>query len=178
MEVYVKKAIIIAVLVLVVTAFASAGGFDWHFGLGYSATYIGDIGSINTDFTANNWGPFGVGAYVGGGYGFGYSKAIAVGGEFAFTWNTQSTFVTSVISTQIRGYLKWRPGNGGIFTLAGFGGAAFDQYATAGTGFGVSGWSGLVGGRVTILFLFGEYSMIFYDSTQRSTFTFGVAFKK
>ena len=175
-----KKVIVIAVLFLIVTAFATAGGFDWHIGLGYSASYVGDLDSINTSFNDENWFPFGIGTYVGAGYGFGYNKAIAIGVEYSFTWSFQSTFIMSVMSNQFRGYLKWKPGGGGIFSLALLGGGASDRVTYAGIGISDNLWSGMVGARVTVLFLYGEYAMVFLPEgiPPRSAFTFGVAFKK
>ena len=137
---------------------------------GYRVFFSGTLSSFSSLSQAVSTDPYGQLANL--------DDAVAIGIEYSFSWSFQSTFVMSILSNQIRAYLKWKPGGGGIFSLAVLGGGTSDRLAYAGIGITENRWFGMAGARVTLLFLYGEYAMIFYPSEPRSAFTFGVAFKK
>jgi hypothetical protein len=154
-----------------------------HFGLGYNAQYFGDYSGLNTDFTGDAaWMPYGIGAYAGVGYGFGAKKVFNIGFEPAVSMgvNFQSDLAISNIVVQGRAYMKLRPAN--AFTIAAYGGISYDIYGGESNGVPVSltEFAPVVGGRITLLFLYAQYDVTFYNDPYplRHGFGVGFAFKK
>ena len=173
-------------IILVVTAIAgvaSAGGLDLHFGLGYQAQYFGDYSDMNTDFTADtSWMPYGIGAYAGVGYGFGAKKVISVGVEPAIAMGINFTNKIALANMVIQGraYFKIKPAK--AFTVAGFGGISYDTYGALfeDQTFSKSFLRPMAGARVTLLFMYAQYDVTFYEAPlpMRHGFGVGFAFKK
>ncbi len=159
-----KKMIVLAVLVVAVTGFAAAGGLVFHLGAGYHSSYIGDLPSNAnaTMETAKNM-PLGIGGYVGLGYGFGENKKISIGGEFAPSWDFSLNPVgVSNFAYQGRAFLKFKPVS--LLTLTGFGGFSGDIIAAAGEKT-IHDLNPVIGGRVTVLFLYAEYDAVLNTDT-------------
>jgi hypothetical protein len=178
-----KRIIFIALIAVVLTGVAGAGGLDMHFGLGYNAQYFGDYSSLNTDFAGDAaWMPYGIGAYAGVGYGFGAKKVFNIGFEPAISMgvNFQSDLAIANIVLQGRAYMKLRPAN--AFTIAAYGGFSYDVYGgtVGGQDFSLTELAPVVGGRITLLFLYAQYDVTFYEDPypMRHSFGVGFAFKK
>lgn len=139
-------------LVVAFTGFAAAGGIVFQVGAGYHSSYYGDILSPEVSSM-----PLGVGGYAGVGYGFGEKKMFSLGAEFAPSWDfSVSPFGVSNFAYQVRGFLKFKPA--GLLTVTGFGGYVGNAFPTD-WGFSNNNWA--FGGRVTLLFLYAEYSAVF-----------------
>ncbi|RKX80650.1 MAG: hypothetical protein DRZ90_10385 [Spirochaetes bacterium] len=183
LELNVKKVVLIVLLAAALTGFASAGGLDMHFGLGYQAQYFGDYSDMNTDFTGDTaWMPYGIGAYAGVGYGFGDRKVISVGIEPAIAMgiNFTNNIALANMVIQGRGYLKFKPAK--AFTVAGFGGVSYDMYGalSGDQTFSKNLLAPMAGARITLLFLYAQYDVTFYEAPypMRHGFGVGFAFKK
>lgn len=166
--------ILLAVIAMAVTGFAAAGGFDWHLGAGYQTTFV-DPSALEPTLDQLTALPIGIGAYIGLGYGFGEKKALNLGAEGKFAWSTSTSFTVNNISGQLRGYLKWRPAK--IFTLAGYGGVAYESITDVNAANTFSNPAAVAGGRVTFLFLYAEYGVVFLD-TLKHELGLGIAIKK
>ena len=177
-----KKIIFIALIAVVLTGVAGAGGLDLHFGLGYNAQYFGDYSGLSTDFGGAGWMPYGIGAYAGVGYGFGAKKVFNIGFEPAVSMgvNFSDSMAIANIVMQGRAYLKIRPAN--AFTVAAYGGFSYDIYGGTvnDAPLSMSQFAPVVGGRVTLLFLYAQYDVTFYNDPypMRHSFGLGFAFKK
>jgi len=178
-----KKIILIVLIAAALTGIAGAGGLDMHFGLGYQAQYFGNYSEMNTDFTGDtSWMPYGIGAYAGVGYGFGAKKVVSVGIEPAIAMgiNFSDNLALANIVIQGRGYLKFKPAK--AFTVTGFGGISYDMYGaiSGGEQFSKELLAPMAGARITILFLYAQYDVTFYEAPLplRHGFGVGFAFKK
>ena len=178
-----KKIILIALVAVALTGVAGAGGLDLHFGLGYNAQYFGDYSDLNTDFAGDAaWMPYGIGAYAGVGYGFGAKKVFNIGFEPAIAMgvNFQNELAIANMVIQGRAYMKLRPAN--AFTIAAYGGFSYDIYGGTANGesFNLTEFAPVVGGRITLLFLYAQYDVTFYNDPYplRHSFGVGFAFKK
>ncbi len=154
-----KRIIFIALITVVLTGVAGAGGLDLHFGLGYNAQYFGDYSSLNTAFEGDAaWMPYGIGAYAGVGYGFGAKKVFNIGFEPAISMgvNFRNDLAIANIVLQGRAYVKIKPSN--AFTIAGYGGFSYDVYGgtVGGQDFSLTELAPVVGGRITLLFLYAQ----------------------
>ena len=150
-----KKLIVLTVLALAVTGFAAAGGLVFQLGAGYHSSYYSqDLAIPSTDPTAY---PLGIGGYAGVGYGFGEKKMLSVGGEFAPSWDLSISPEVTVdnFAYQARGFVKFKPA--GLLTVTGFGGYAGNAMPDS-LNFDANNWA--FGARVTVLFLYAEYSAI------------------
>ncbi len=178
-----KKIILMVLVTVAVTGFAAAGGLDMHFGMGYQAQYFGDYSDMNTSFTEDtSWMPYGIGAYAGVGYGFGAKQVVSVGFEPAIAMgiNFSNDIALANMVIQGRGYLKFKPAK--AFTVTGFGGVSYDMYGVlAGDQtFSKEILAPMAGARITLLFLYAQYDVTFYEAPlpMRHGFGVGFAFKK
>ena len=178
-----KKTILIVLVAVVLTGFAGAGGLDMHFGLGYQAQFFGDFSELNTNVTTDTaWIPYGIGAYAGFGYGFGARQVISIGVEPAIAMGVSfsNNVALANIIIQGRGYFKFKPAN--AITLAAFGGFSYDTYGalSGDTTFSMSELAPMAGARITLLFLYAQYDVTFYEAPLplRHSFGVGFAFKK
>ena len=178
-----KRIILIVLVAVALTGIAGAGGLDMHFGLGYQAQFFGDYSEMNTEFTADTgWMPYGIGAYGGIGYGFGARQVVSIGVEPAIAMgvNFTNNIALANIIVQGRGYLKFKPAN--AITLTGFGGVSYDTYGalSGGQKYTKAFLAPMAGARFTLLFLYAQYDVTFYEAPlpMRHSFGVGVAFKQ
>jgi len=152
-----KKLIVLAVLGVIVTGFAAAGGLVFHAGAGYHSSYIGELpDDVASEVKAL---PLGVGGYAGLGYGFGANKKLSLGAEFAPSWDLALKPIgVSNFNYQVRGFAKFKPLD--MLTLTGFGGYAGDILSGGDIDSLKSNGNAVVGARLTVLFLYAEYGMV------------------
>jgi len=183
LEFSVKKIILIVLVAVLAAGAAGAGGLDMHFGMGYQAQYFGDYSDMNTAFTEDtSWMPYGIGAYAGIGYGFGARSVVSVGIEPAIAMgiNFSNDIALANMVVQGRAYLKLKPAK--AFTIAGFGGVSYDMYGalSGDETFKKDLLAPMAGARITLLFLYAQYDVTFYENPYplRHGFGVGFAFKK
>lgn len=179
-----KKTVLIVLILAISAGFAGASGLDMHFGMGYNAQFFGDYADLDTSFSSNvGWMPYGVGAYAGIGYGFGARNLFNIGVEPAVNmgFNFKSDVAIANILVHARAYIKFKFAS--QFTLAAYGGYAWNIFGgtSNGAAFNFNEWAPLVGGRLTLLFLYAQYDVTFYQDPSlplHHNFGIGFAFKK
>lgn len=153
-----KKMIILAVLCAAVTGFAAAGGLVFQLGAGYHSSYIGDIPTQGNVIDTVTSMPLGIGGYVGLGYGFGESKLLSIGAEFAPSWDfSLDPAGVSNFNYQGRAFLKIKPA--GMFTATGFFGYGGNLISATDLN-SFNSFNPVIGGRITLLFLYAEYAAV------------------
>ncbi|RKX72870.1 MAG: hypothetical protein DRP60_12970 [Spirochaetes bacterium] len=178
-----KRIILIVLVTIVMAGFAGASGLDMHFGMGYQAQYFGDYSEMNTSFSEDtSWMPYGIGAYAGIGYGFGARNVVSVGIEPAIAMgiNFSNNVALANMVIQGRAYFKLKPAK--AFTIAGLGGISYDMYGalSGDQTFKKDLLAPMAGARITLLFLYAQYDVTFYENPYplRHGFGVGFAFKK
>ena len=153
-----KKILILALLCAAVTGFAAAGGLVFHAGAGYHSSFVGEVpDDLDTGSSQLKTMPLGVGGYAGLGYGFG-KKRLSIGGEFAPSWDLSFDPSVSNFGYQIRGFAKFKPLD--MFTATGFVGWSGNQFLGADLNDWKDNGSAVIGGRITVLFLYAEYDVV------------------
>ncbi len=179
-----KKSILTILILALAVGFAGAGGLDTHFGLGYNAQFFGDYADLDASFSTNvGWMPYGIGGYAGVGYGFGARQLINLGVESGVNMgvNFKNDVSIADIVIQGRAYLKFKFAK--QFTLAAYGGYAFNMFAGSSNGasFSFNEGAPVVGGRLTLLFLYAQYDVTLYKNPLyplHHNFGVGFAFKR
>jgi len=165
----VRKAIVFAVLSVLVVGPAVAGELTFHVGVGYHMSFYDSPPDFQLSEGSNPKEtaellqvlPLGVGAYAGLGYGFGFKALLSLGLELAPSWSFSvfPAFVSN-LGYQARVFLKVKPID--AITATVFTGWAGDQFS----GGDIEGWqdtdigNGAIGARLTIFPVYIEYAAI------------------
>ena len=139
---------------------AVAGGLDFHLGAGYHSSYVGNTPPSNFSSGVDTLKamPLGVGGYAGVGYGFGDMKRFNIGVELAPSWSfSLNPLGASDLAFQSRTYLKFKPIK--ALTITAFGGFSGNIAGTPDDPASFVG-SPVLGGRVTVLFLYADYAAV------------------
>lgn len=158
-----KKLTVLAILCVLVTGFAAAGGIEFHLGAGYHSSYIGKLPSdAPSGLKTLKYMPLGVGGYAGLGYGFIGNNFLSLGLEFAPSWDLAlNPLGTSNLNYQGRGFVKLKPA--GILTATAFAGYA-GNFIKARNVKAFNKFNPVVGVRVTALMLYAEYAAVLHTN--------------
>ena len=160
-----KTVIRVLLLIIVFTGVAYAGGIDFHMGLGFHTALSVDVaqnideqtGEINKVTSAST--EYGMGGYIGLGFGIGIRKVLNFGMESAPTLELlYPPLRTGQFAFQWRIYTKLRPVKG--FTLTLFGGFKGDPSGNLFSSVASVVSHPVLGVRLSSLIFYAEYSSI------------------
>ncbi len=168
-----KKMVLTILILLMASGSVFAGKIGFHLGAGYNLLVPG-----NPDASPKNY-PLGFALYGGVGYRFIPTLSGGLEYEFAKTWALEEVSGlndnVSIMENIPKLYVKFNAIN--ILTITGLAGMDFQKTSLDGKKLGTDK-AFTMGARVSLLFAYAQYMILFNEENPVHRFTIGAAFSK
>ncbi len=168
-----KKVLLAALILFMASSSVFAGKIGFHLGAGYNVLVPGDSNAVPKNY------PLGFALYGGVGYRFLPALSAGVEYEFAKTWSLEDSSSLdkniSVMENVPKLYVKFNALD--MLTLTGLAGVDFQRYSCDGVKLNTK-TAFTMGGRLSVLFAYAQYMVIFNEEEPVHRFTIGAAFSK